>query len=577
VIWNFCIGRPIFTVVLFLALAIFGLYAYTRMPLRENPDVDFPIVSVNVVFFGAEPEVIETEVFDPLEEEINTVEGLKELTATAREQVGTIVAEFELWRDIDIATQDVRDRVNRALRDLPDGIEAPVVRKLDPDARAVMWIALTGDLRWDDVRLSLYADEVLKERLESLRGVGRIIVGGERRYAVRLRLDPDRLAAHRLTAADVVATVRANNVDIPTGRVESAQREFLVKTEGQFDSPEPLNDLIVADRGGRPVRIRDVGVAYEGVENDRQIARFSARTAVGLGVVKQSDANTVALAESVRSRMAELAGDFPPGLTYTIAADDSEYIEASIRDLLRTIAIATVLVVLVVVGFLRDWSSTLIAACAIPTSLLGGLAVMHLFGFSLNTLTMLGLILAIGIGIDDAIVIIESVHRHAERGAGPLAAAKVGTTEVAFAAIANTMSLSAVFIPVAFTAGLIGRFFFEFSLTVAATVIASTVTHQSLNSNRLSAPNRPPTNAGGPSPLYATCPTTCDTGQAVYGVGERDEVAAISARFGPISPASLSVSLNLVDLADLVNKISDVGEATTYDDCPTGRFDSRLE
>jgi hydrophobe/amphiphile efflux-1 (HAE1) family protein len=475
-IWNFCIRRPVFTIVIFLLIAIFGLYGYTQMPVRENPDIDFPIVSVNVVLSGAEPEVIETEILEPLEEEINTVEGLKKLTATAREQVGTIVAEFELWRDIDIATQDVRDRVNRALRELPDGIESPLVRKLDPDAQAIMWIALTGDQRWDEVRLSLYADEVLKERLESLKGVGQILVGGERRYAVRLRLSPERLAAHHLTVTDVVATVQANNVDIPTGRVESAQREFLVKTEGQFASPGPLNDLIIADRQGAPIRIRDVGEAVDGVENDRQVARFVEQTAVGLGVVKQSDANTVALADDVRKRMARLAEDFPPGLTYTIAADDSEYIEASINDLIRTIFIATGLVVLVVMGFLRNWWGTLIAGFAIPTSLLGGLAVMHVLGFSLNTLTMLGLILAIGIVIDDAIVIIESSYRHGELGAETVPAARIGTTEVAFAAIANTLSLCAVFIPVAFTVGLVGRFFYEFGLTVAATVIASTFT-----------------------------------------------------------------------------------------------------
>jgi len=475
-IWNFCIRRPVFTLVIFLVIAIFGLYGYNQMPLRENPDIDFPIVSVNVVLAGAEPEVIETEIVEPLEEQINTVEGLKKLTSTSREQVGTIIAEFELWRDIDIAAQDVRDRVNRALRELPDGIEAPIVRKLDPDARAIMWIALTGDRRWDAVRLSGYADEVLKERLESLRGVGQILVGGERRYAVRLRLDPERLAAHRVTVQDVVATLQSNNVDIPTGRVESSAREFLVKTSGQFSEPGPINKLIITSRDGFPVRIRDVGLAVDGVENDRQTARFVGEVSVGLGVVKQSDANTVALAEAVRDRMHNLADRFPPGLQYTIAADDSEYIEAAISDLVRTIFLATGLVVLVIVGFLRNWWGTFIAALAIPTSLLAGIAFMYTLGFSLNTLTMLALILAIGIVIDDAIVVIESTYRHGEAGTDPLPAARVGTTEVAFAAIANTLALCAVFIPVAFTSGLIGRFFYEFALTVAVTVLGSTFT-----------------------------------------------------------------------------------------------------
>jgi len=480
VIWNFCIRRPVLTVVIFLIIGIFGLYGYFRMPVRENPDIEFPVVSVNVVLAGAEPEVIETEIIDPLEEEINTVEGLKKLTSTAREQVGTIVAEFELWRDIDIATQDVRDRVNRAMRELPDDVEAPLVSKLDPDAYAIMWIALTGDRRWDELRLTRYADEVIKERLENIKGVGRIQIGGERRYAVRLRLDPEKLAAYHVTVGEVVDTVRKQNVDIPTGRVQSKRREFIVKTLGQFESPEPINDLIVAYHNGGAVRIRDVGKAEDGVENDRQVARFSGQTTVGLGVVKQSDANTVALAAAVRKRMAELEVNFPAGLSYTVAADDSEYIQASISDLIFTIFLATGLVVLVILGFLRNWWGTLITTLAIPASLLGGLAVMHALGFSINTLTMLGLILAIGIVIDDAIVVLESAYRHAEKGAGPKPAARVGTTEVAFAAITNTLSLSAVFIPVAFTPGLIGRFFHEFGLTVAATVFASTFTALSL-------------------------------------------------------------------------------------------------
>ena len=479
-IWNFCIRRPVLTVVIFLIIGIFGLYGYFRMPVRENPDIEFPVVSVNVVLAGAEPEVIETEIIDPLEEEINTVEGLKKLTSTAREQVGTIVAEFELWRDIDIATQDVRDRVNRAMRELPDDVEAPLVSKLDPDAYAIMWIALTGDRRWDELRLTRYADEVIKERLENIKGVGRIQIGGERRYAVRLRLDPEKLAAYHVTVGEVVDTVRKQNVDIPTGRVQSKRREFIVKTLGQFESPEPINDLIVAYHNGGAVRIRDVGKAEDGVENDRQVARFSGQTTVGLGVVKQSDANTVALAAAVRKRMAELEKHFPAGLHYTVASDDSEYIQASISDLVFTIFLATGLVVLVILGFLRNWWGTLITTLAIPASLLGGLAVMHALGFSINTLTMLGLILAIGIVIDDAIVVLESAYRHAEKGAGPKPAARVGTTEVAFAAITNTLSLSAVFIPVAFTPGLIGRFFHEFGLTVAATVFASTFTALSL-------------------------------------------------------------------------------------------------
>ncbi len=474
-IWSFCIRRPVLTVVVFVIVGIFGVYAYNQMPVRENPDIEFPIVSVNVVLPGAEPEVVETEVIEPLEERINTIEGLKRLESTAREQVAEITAEFELWRNIDVAAQDVRDRVDRARRELPDGIEAPIIRKLDPDAQAIMWIALNGDDRWDAVRLTRYADEVLKERLENIRGVGQILIGGEKLYAVRVRLDPELLAAHRVTVQDVVDAIQRNNVKIPSGRVESQQREFLVKTRGQFAEPGPLNDLVVAAReNGAVVRIGDVGQAIDGVENDRQTARFTQTLAVGLGVVKQTDANTVAVANAVRQRMDQLADDFPAGLKYTVATDNSDYIKESVRDLLMTVGIATALVMLVVLGFLRILRGTLIATIAMPVSVLGGLALIYALGFSLNVLTLLAIILAIGIVIDDAVVVLESSYRQLEQGAEPPDAARTGTGLVAFPNIANTLSLAAVFIPVAFTAGLIGRFFFEFSLTVALTVFAST-------------------------------------------------------------------------------------------------------
>lgn len=479
-IWNICIRRPVLTVVVFLVVGIFGAYGYVNMPVREYPDIEYPIVSVNVVLFGAEPEVVESEIVEPLEEEINTVEGIKRITSTSREQVGTVVAEFELWRDIDVAAQDVRDRVNRALRELPDDIESPIVRKLDPDARAVMWIALTGDERWDGVRLSRYADEVVKPRLENLRGAGRVQIGGEQRYAGRVSLDPDLMAAHHVTVGEVVRTIQRNNVDIPAGRIQSKAREFLLKTKGQFSSHEPLADLIVSYDNDAPVRIRDLGTVRAGVENDRRLARFKGRESVGLGIVKQSGANTVALAERIRERMSRVAEGFPPGLQYTIASDESDFIEASINDLVFTIFVATLLVILVVLGFLHSLPATLITALSIPFSLLGGVAAMHALGFSINTLTMLALILAIGIVIDDTIVVLESTYRHMEQGTDPVPAARVGTTEVAFAAIANTLSLCAVFIPVAFTSGLIGRFFYEFGLGVAATVIVSTITALSL-------------------------------------------------------------------------------------------------
>ncbi len=462
------------TIVIFLAFFIFGVYGFLQMPVQENPDVEFPVVSVSVVFPGAAPEIIEQEIIDPLEAEINTIEGLKDLISNAGDGLGQVVAEFELWRNQDLAAQDVRDAVERARRMLPRDAESPIVRKLSLDSQAIMWIALVGDERWDEIRLTEYADNVLKPQLETLRGVGQVMVGGARNYAVRIRLDPERLAAYDLVVQDVVNVIRRENVDIPSGRIEGVSREFLIRTRGQFSEAAPFNDLIIAYRQGSPVRLSDVGQAEDGVESDRQLARFSGEPSIGLGVVKQTGANTVELAELVRSRVEDLSINFPPGLEYRLAMDASTYIKENIRDLQTTIIIASFLVIFVVLAFLRSARGTIVVALAIPTSLVIGLAFINIMGFSINVLTMLGLILVIGIVVDDAIVVLERSFYHMENGADATPAARVGTTEVAFPAVANSLALAAVFIPVAFTGGIVGRFFFEFGLTVTVTVFAST-------------------------------------------------------------------------------------------------------
>ncbi len=474
-IWSFCIRRPVLTVVMFLVFGIFGVYGFMQMPVQENPDVDFPIVSVTIPLPGAAPGVVESEVLEPLEGEINTIEGLRTLRSTAQEELGTIVAEFELWRDIDVAAQDVRDAVERARQLLPSDVESPVVRKLEADAQPIMWISLTGDQRWDEVRLTDYIDNTLKQRMETVRGVGQILIGGMREYAVRIRLDPARLAAHGVTAQEVVSAIQAGNVDTPSGRVEGTRREFLIQTRGQFTSAEPFNQLVVAQRDDNLVRLGDVGEAIDGVANDRQRGRFSGEPTVAMGVIRQSDANTVALARALRERLTELAPDFPPGLEYHIGTDASEFIDESINDLLLTVVMATILVMLVVLFFLRSVRGTIVTVLAIPTSLLTALAIISALGFSINVLTMLALILVIGIVIDDAIIVLERAYLHMENGADAEPAARVGTTEVAFPNIANSLALGAVFLPVAFTGGIIGRFFLEFGVTVAVTVFASTL------------------------------------------------------------------------------------------------------
>ncbi|MGK2740298.1 efflux RND transporter permease subunit [Tepidicaulis sp. LMO-SS28] len=475
-IWNLCINRPVFTMVIFATITIFGAFGYTQLPVQENPDVDFPIVSVTVTLPGASPEVMETEVLEVLEEQINTIEGLKELRSTARQEVATVTAEFELWRNIDIAAQDVRDRVDRVRNDLPDDIDAPLIQKIDPDEQAIMWFSLVGDQRWDAVRLAEYADDYIKPQVENIAGVGRIQIGGVTGSAVRIRLDPQKLAAYKMTVTEVVQAIQANNVDIPSGRVESTSREFTVRTIGQFSNAAPFNDLIVGEYQGTAIRLSDVGRAYDGSDSTRRIARFTGATTVGIGVVRQSSANTVELAEAVKARLAEVEKTLPGGLELHVATDSSRFIKESIDDLLFTIVLATLIVVAVVYGFLRTGRGTIIVAIAIPTSLLAAVAGMDIMGFSLNQLSMLALILVIGIVVDDAIVVLERAVWHVENGADPKAAARVGTTEIAFPAIANSMALAAVFLPVAFMGGMIGQYFMEFGMTVVLAVLASTFT-----------------------------------------------------------------------------------------------------
>jgi multidrug efflux pump subunit AcrB len=472
-IWNFCIRRPILTIVLFVVIAIFGLYGYFQMPVREYPNIDFPVVSVNVVLPGAEPGVIETEVVEPLEEEINTVEGLKKLTSTAREGVGTVVAEFELWRDIDVAAQDVRDRVNRARRELPDGIESPIVRKLDPDARAIMWIALTGDDRWDEVRLSRYADEMLKERLESVRGVGHIQIGGERRYAVRLYLDPGKLAAHHLTVQDVVSTIQRENVDIFTGRVESRQREFLVKTQGQFESPERLNELIVTYNQGAPVRIRDIGMAMDGVENDRRVARFLGQKAVGLGVVKQSDANTVALGEALARIETYLKSQLPAGFEYAFTGQAQDFQE-SFYYLTMTIAFSILFVYLVLAAQFESFLHPFTILLTVPLAVVGALGALWIGQLSFGIVAFIGLIMLVGMATKNAILMIDYANILVARGQGIVEAAKQAARVRFRPVIMTTVSTVLGITPIALGVGAGGEARAPMGVAVASGLLATT-------------------------------------------------------------------------------------------------------
>jgi multidrug efflux pump len=471
-LWQLSIARPVLATVLTIGLTLFGWIGWTKLSVRELPDVDFPVVSVVTVLPGANPEVVEKEVTEVLEEEINAIEGIKTLTSQSLEQVSLITVEFDLDRDVNVAAQDVRDKIARVRDDLPEDAEESVVSKVDLDAQAIMWMSLNAPTRNLRV-ISDYAETVVKERLQRVPGVGSIIVGGQKRFAVRIRLDAQRLAAYRLTVDDVVQALRRENVEIPSGRIESRAREFVVKTEGSFPSPEAFNQLVIAFREDAPVRLHQVGTAGEGDENERGLGRFNLTPTISLGVLKQSNANTVAVAQAVRTEVEAMQAALAPGYRLQIAFDAAVFVEESVREVEQSLLLAGLLVVLVIVLFLHTPSSALIPAVAIPVSTVATFGFMYFLDFSINNLTLLALTLSIGIVVDDAIIVLENVHRHMEEGEDRLTAARRGTDEIAFAAIAATVSLVAVFAPVAFISGIIGRFFYEFGVAVAVSVVVS--------------------------------------------------------------------------------------------------------
>jgi multidrug efflux pump len=468
---NISIKRPVLATVMSLVLIIFGIVGYSRLSVRELPDVDFPIVSVTTRLSGADPEIIEEEITDVIEEEVNTVEGVKHITSVSSEGTSAITVEFELDRNIDIAAQDIRDKVSRIRQDLPDDIDEPQIEKLDLDAQAIMWLAVRSKVL-SQSDLTYFADKFVKERLQKVRGVGSIIIGGEKRFAVRIWLDADKLTARKLSVSDVIAALREKNVNLPSGRIEGTDREFIVKTEGELETVESFNDLIISyeKETGYPIRLSDIGMAKEGVENERTLVRFNSQNGVGLGILKQTDANTVEVAERVKVLLEKLKKDLPEGVELWVAFDSSEFVKQSIEEVKETLVIAGILVLLVIFLFLRNFRSTLIPGIAMPISIISTFSVMYFIGFTLNNFTLLAMVLAIGVVVDDAIVMLENIFRHMEEGTARVEAALKGSQEVAMPIISASLALMAVFLPVAFIKGQIGRFFFEFGISVAVAV-----------------------------------------------------------------------------------------------------------
>ncbi len=466
------IKRPVFATVMSLSILLLGYISFTRLPVREFPETDPPIVSVTTFYRGASPNVVETEITDVLEEQFTTIESVKTITSSSREQGSVITIEFELSRNVDEAANDVRDRVARVSGQLPREADDPIVAKVDVNAQPIMWLSVSSD-NHTTLELSDYADRILKERLQRLPGVGNIFIGGERRYAMRVWLEPMTMASYGLTVQDVERAIREENAEIPGGRVEGNEREFAVRTRGELNTPEGFADIIVAHRGDQIVRLSQIAEVEIGPEDERTVTRFNDSPSVGLGIVKQKQASTLEVAEAVRGALPELQSLMPEGMRIDTAFDSSGFIQASVNEVQKTILIALCLVVLVVYVFLKSLRATVIPILAIPVSVIGAFTVAFALGFTINILTLLALVLAIGLVVDDAIVVLENIVRHVEMGKSRRQAAFDGTKEIGFAVLATTIALVAVFIPVAFLTGTVGRLFREFGITLAVAVIIS--------------------------------------------------------------------------------------------------------
>ena len=467
------IRRPVLTSMLSVGLVVFGIIGYTRLPVRDYPDIDPPIISVTTVLPGADPQVVESAVTDVLEEELSTVAGLRTLTSSSGEQLSNITLEFTLDKNVDVVSQDVRDKVSRVRGRLPRDIEEPVVAKQEADAQPFYWMALSG-ANYDLLQLSDIADRRVKARLQSLSGVGSAQIFGERRFSMRVWLSAPELAARGLTVQDVESAIQSRNVEVPAGRIESDRREFSVRSLGELKTPLEFEDLVVTDQGGQPVRLKDLGRVELGPQDDRSVLRFKGNSAVAIGVVRQSKANLIQVAKEIRNELPAIQASLPPGVAIETAFDGSEFVTRSISEAQDTLLIAAVLVIIIIFVFLRNLRATIIPGLAIPTSIIATFAVMYFLGFSINNLTLLALTLAIGIVVDDAIIVLENAYRHQEElHESPEVAATNGTREIAFAVIATTISLVAVFTPLAFLQGNTGRLFNEFGIAVAGSVIIS--------------------------------------------------------------------------------------------------------
>lgn len=467
------IGRPVLATVMSLLIVVAGISAYLSLPVRELPDVDKPVVSVETLYVGASPETVEATVTEPLEAEMNGLEGIETITSTSYFGMSVINVEFAAGRDLDLAATDVSNAVQRAVGDLPESAERPVVRKAGANSDPIIWINVFAD-DYSLADQTDIADRLVQSRMQLLPGVAKAVIGGERRYAMRVWLDPARMAARGVDALDIRNAIRESNLQLPAGEIEATTRKFTINADAQLAEAADFGEIVIREDDDMPIRLRDVGWVELGSANYHTITRYSGRPTVGVGIVRQSRANELDISDAVRAEMEAIRPSLPPGAELTIATDSTIFVREAMNEVWQTLAIAFAVVVLVNLFYLQSRTTTTIVSIVIPVSLVGTFAAMAVLGFSVNILTLLALVLCIGLLVDDAIVVLENVYRHQEAGDGRLAAAKRGAQEVLFPVLATSAAVIAVLVPLSLMSGDTGRLFREFAITAASAVAIST-------------------------------------------------------------------------------------------------------
>ncbi len=467
------IDRPVLATVFSLLIVLVGLIAYPKLPVREYPDIDPPVTTVTSIYPGANASVIETEVTEIIEEELSGIEGIRSLTSTSRDGVSQIIVEFNLERNIDIAAQDVRDKVSRIRSRLPDNVEEPIIAKADADAQPIMWIMVKSSQR-DLLDLSEYVDREIKDSLQTISGVSKVIFGGARRRSIQILIDPKRLAFYGLTILDVNQALTSNNIELPAGRILSPDKEFAIKLSAKLKNPAEYAALTIRSEGA--VKLGDIANITEGAENDRSFIRFNGQQGFGLGILRQAKSNTIEISDKVRAKIDELRKRLPKDIDLDVGFDASTFIRLSLDEVYNSIYIASFLVFLIIYLFLGNLRATIIPAISIPISLIGTMAALHMMNFSINLMTLLGMIIAVGIVVDDSIIVVENIFRSIESGLAPIEAAKQGTKQITLAVIATTLVLISIFLPIAFMTGITGRLLSEFAFSICfATLISAFV------------------------------------------------------------------------------------------------------